>query len=67
MLDDKLRVAPDDELLDYEVRRDPKTGKQPLVLSSVVCGHLPGEVHLDHLLEVLSGGRDKQYASPGAL
>ena len=67
LLDDKLRVASDDEFLDSEVRRDPKTGKQCFVLCRIVGLHLPGEVHLDHVLEVLSGGRDKQYASPGAL
>ena len=37
LLDDKLRITPDDELLDPEVCRDPETGNQPLVLSSVVC------------------------------
>ena len=47
--------------------RDPKTGKQPLIFSSVVGGHLPGEVHLDHVLEVLSGGRDEQHTGTGAL
>ena len=65
--DDKLRITPGDELLDSEVCRDPETGKQPLVLRSVVGGNLPGKVHLDHILEVLSGGRDEQYASTGAL
>ena len=63
----KLRVTPDDELLNLEVCRDPETGKQPFVFHSVVGGHLPGKVHLDYVLEVLSGGCDKQYASPGAM
>ena len=36
LLDDELRVAPDDELFDSEVHRDPETGKQALVLGSVV-------------------------------
>src|SRR3954462_5139681 len=67
LLDDKLRVAPDDEHLDSEVRRDPKTGKQPFILCRIVCRLLPGEVHLDHVLEVLSGGGDKQYASRDTL
>ena len=67
LLHDKLRIAPDDEFLDSEVCRDPKTSKQPLVLGSVVRSYLPREVHLDHILEVLSSGRDQQYASPGAL
>src|SRR3954462_6078149 len=67
LLDGKLRVAPDDELFDSEVRRDPKTGKQPIILFHIVCWHLPGEVHLDHVLEVLSSGGNEQYASPGTL
>ena len=36
LLDDKLRITPDDELLDPEVCRDPETGKQPLVFGYVV-------------------------------
>ena len=32
-----LMKASDDEFLDSEVRRDPKTGKQPFVLSRIVC------------------------------
>ena len=65
--DNELRVTPDDELLNPEVCRDPETGKQSLVLSSVVGGHLPGEVDLDYVLEVLSGGRDEQHTGTGAL
>ena len=65
--DNELRVTPDDELLNSEVCRDPETGKLPLLLNGVVCGHLPGKVHLDHILEVLSGGCDEQHTSTGAL
>ena len=53
-------------LLNPEVCRDPETGKQSLVRSSVVGGHLPGEVHLDHVLEVLSGGCDEHHTGTGA-
>lgn len=35
LFDDELRITFDDELPDSEVRRDPKTSKQPLVLCSV--------------------------------
>ena len=63
----KLRVTPDDELLHPEVCHDPEIGKQPLLLSGVVHGHLPGKLHLDHLLEVLFGGCNKQHAGTGAL
>ena len=42
-------------------------GKQSLVLSSVVGGHLPGEVHLDHVFEVFSDGCDEQHTGTGAL
>ena len=41
--------------------------EQSLVLSSVVGGHLPGEVHLDHVLEVFSGGCDEEHTGTGAL
>ena len=34
--DDELRVALDDELFDSEVRRNPETGKQTLVLGGVI-------------------------------
>src|SRR4051812_48287904 len=57
--DNELRVTSDDELLNPEVCRDPETGKQSLILSGVVGGHLPGEVHLDHVFEVFSGGCDE--------
>ena len=36
LFDDKLRIAPDNEFLDSEVRRDPKTSKQPFVLCRIV-------------------------------
>ena len=49
------------------VYHDPEIGKQPLVVSYVVCGHLPGKVHLDYVLEVLSGGCDEQYAGTNTL
>src|SRR3954464_3526410 len=58
---------PDNELLDPKVCRDPKTGKQTFILCSIVCCLLLGKVHLDYVLEVLSGGCDKQHASTGAL
>ena len=50
LFDNKLRVAPDDEFLDLEVCRDPETDKQSLVFSCIVRRHLPGKVHLDHVL-----------------
>src|SRR3954465_2241975 len=67
LADDKLRVTPDNELLDPKFCRDPETGKQTFVLCSIVGCLLLGEVHLDYVLEMLSGGRDKQRASTGAL
>ena len=65
--DNKLQVTPDDELLNPEVCRDPETGKQSLLLNSVVGGHLSGKVHLDHVLEVLPGRCDEQHTGTGAL
>src|SRR3954465_8409471 len=67
LADDKLRVTPDNELLDPKVCRDPETGEQSFILCSIVCCLLLGKVHLEHVLEVLSGGCDKQHASAGAL
>src|SRR4051812_3357035 len=65
--DDKLRVSPDNELLDPKFCRDPETGKQTFILCSIVGCLLLGKVHLDYVLEVLSGGHDKQHACTGAL
>src|SRR4051812_28307163 len=67
LADDKLRVTPDNELLDPKVCRDPETGKQTFILCSIVRCLILGKVHLDYVLEVLSGGCDKQHASTGAL
>ena len=37
------------------------------ILSGVVGGLLPGKVRLDYVLEMLSGGCDKQHSGTGAL
>ena len=63
----KLRVTPNDELLNPEVCHDPETGKQPLIFNNVVGGHLPRKVHLDYILEVLSGGCDEHHTITDAL
>ena len=57
----------DDQLFDPKVCHDPDTSKQALILGGVVRRSLRGKVHLDYVLEVLSGGRDKQHTSTGAL
>src|SRR3954471_13471866 len=67
LADDKLRVTPDNELLDPKFYRDPETGKQSFILCSIVGCLLLGKVHLDYVLEVLSGGCNKQHASTGAM
>ena len=55
------------DFFDSKVYYDPKTGKESFILSSVVCSLLPRKVHLDHVLEVLPGGCDKQHSATGAL
>src|SRR6266566_8112985 len=64
---DELGVTSDDELSDPKVCRDPETGKQSFILCHVVRRSLPGKMHLDDVLEVLSGGCNEQHAGTGAL
>src|SRR3990170_4736312 len=59
----KLSVSMNDQLLDSQFCCDPKPGKESFIFCSVVSGLLPGEMHLNHVLEVLPSGCDEKNAS----
>ena len=67
LLHDELRITSDDELSNSKECRDPETGQQHLVLRCVVRRLFTGKVHLDYVLEALSGGHDEKHADTSTL
>src|SRR3989337_2257517 len=63
----KLRISTNDQLLDSQFCCDPEPGKESFIFCSIVGSLLPGEMHLNHILEVLPRGSNEKHASSCSL